>query len=199
MKTTLTYFGFDSSRGLECRLALSAAGVEFEDIRLAREQWMALKPTTPFGALPVLTVGDRRLAQSNAILGDIGRTHGLHPADAWGAAEHDAILASVEDLRSKLPDIRNLDADAAKAAREAFLEGWVTQWARTVSDRITGPFLEGDKLCVADLKLTVVLRSVRSGTYDHIPATSLDAWPKLVALQAAVEAVPALQVWLAKR
>ena len=38
MATTLTYFDFDGSRGLECRMALHIAGVEFTDNRLNREQ-----------------------------------------------------------------------------------------------------------------------------------------------------------------
>jgi glutathione S-transferase len=196
MKTSLTYFAFDGSRGLECRLALAVAGIPFEDVRLTREQWTALKPSTPFGGLPVLDVDGRTLAHSNAILGWVGRTHGLYPTDPWVAAEHDAILQSVEDLRQKLPDVRGLDADAAKAAREAFAQGWLTQWANTVSSRVAGPFLEGEQLSAADLKLFVILRSIGSGTYDHIPASWLDAWPKLRALQAAVEAQPAVHAWL---
>ena len=199
MSTSLTYFGFDGSRGLECRLALAAAGVPFEDVRLTREQWMERKPSTPFGGLPILEVDGRRLAQSNAILGYVGRTHGLHPADPWVAAEHEQIFDSVEDLRYKLPDIRNLDADEAKRVREAFAQGWLAQWAATLSDRIVGPFLEGDTLHVADIKLFVILRSVRSGTYDHVPATSLDAWPKLGALHDAVAAHPAIAAWFASK
>ena len=38
MTVSLTYFDFEGSRGLECRLALKAAGVPFEDVRIRREQ-----------------------------------------------------------------------------------------------------------------------------------------------------------------
>src|SRR5262245_55954367 len=98
---TLTYFDISASRGEECRLALHVAGVDFDDRRIKRDEWMALKPNTPFGSLPVLDVEGRgELAQSNAILGFIGRSHGLHPTDPFEAARHDAILAAVEELRS---------------------------------------------------------------------------------------------------
>ena len=76
----LTYFDMPVSRGEECRLAFALAGADFEDHRLPREAWAALKPTTPFGALPVLEVpGHAPIAQSNAILAYIGRRYGAPP------------------------------------------------------------------------------------------------------------------------
>jgi glutathione S-transferase len=199
MATSLTYFDFDGSRGLECRLALTVAGLPFEDIRLSREQWAALKPKTPFGALPLLDIDGKKLAQSNAILGYIGRTHGLYPADPWQAAQHDALLQSVEDLRVKLPDGKGMSDDEKKAAREAFAAGWLSQWATTVSEQIAGPFVGGDAISVADLKLFVILRSYLSGTYDHVPPSTFDHFPKLLALYAAVASYPAIRAYLEPR
>lgn len=193
MTTSLTYFDFDGSRGLECRLALAVAGVPFEDIRLDRNQWAALKPTTPYGALPLLNVDGRVLAQSTAILNYIGRTHGLLPADPWAAARHDAVMQSVEDLRQKVPGTRDMADDEKKTLREAFAKGWLSQWAATVSDQIVGPFLDGDAISVADLKLYVILRAYLTGGYDHIPASTFDAWPKIGALYNAVDAHPGVR------
>ena len=199
MTTSITYFDFDGSRGLECRLALSAAGVPFDDIRLDRAQWAALKPSTPYGAVPILTVDGRVLAQSSAILNYIGRTHGMQPADPWTAARHEAIMQSVEDLRQKVPGTRDMPDDEKKTQREAFTKGWLSQWASTVSDQIVGPFLEGDALNVADLKLYVILRAYLTDDYDHIPASTFDAWPKVGALYAAVGAHPGVTKYFASR
>lgn len=196
MTITLTYFDLHGSRGLECRLALAVAGLAFTDERLSREQWSARRASTPFAGLPVLTVDDRVLSQSNAILGWIGRGNGLHPADPWTAAEHDAVMVSVEDLRGKIPSPQS--DDEKKVAREAFAAGWLTHWATTIDQRVAGPFLEGDRLQVADIKLYVILRSFMRGAYDHIPASFFDTWPKLASLYAAVEAHPAVHAHLAK-
>ena len=192
MSTTLTYFDFDGSRGLECRLALSVAGIPFTDHRLDREQWREARPGLPFGALPVLTEGDRTIAQSTAILNYVGRGHGLHPSDPWTAAEHDALMHSVEDLRHKVPGTRGMDEDEKKKLREEFAAGWLTRWARTVNERVQGPFLQGDELNVADLKLYVILRAYLSDGYDHIPAAFFDAYPALKGLVDAVDAHPAV-------
>lgn len=195
----LSYFDFDGSRGLEGRLALTVAGVPFEDVRVGRGQWMDLKPTLPFGALPVLEVDGAVLPQSNAILTWIGRTHDLHPADPWRAAEHEALMQSVEDLRAKVPSARDLPEEDKKVAREAFAHGWLSQWAEVVSSHIQGPFLEGEHVNVADIKLYVILRAFMSGGYDHIPGSFFDGFPKLKVLHDAVDAHPAVQGWFASR
>ena len=198
MSIRLTYFDFDGSRGLECRLALTVAGVPFEDNRIGRAQWTELKPTVPFGALPVFEHDGRTLSQSSAILRYIGAGHGMHPTDPWIAAEHDALMQSVEDLRYKVPG-RGLSDEDKKTAREEFAAGWITRWATTVSERIVGPFVEGDALNVVDLKLYTILRAYLTGGYDHIPASFFDAFPALQAFVAAVDAHPAVKGYFAGR
>jgi glutathione S-transferase len=65
-KPKLIYFDAPVSRGEECRLALHVAGVDFDDVRIKREDWPALKPKTPFGSLPVFELpGKPPLAHSN--------------------------------------------------------------------------------------------------------------------------------------
>src|SRR6516164_5441794 len=52
----LTYFDFHGGRGEPARLALSIAGIPFEDDRVQFTDWERRKVDTPFGALPVLEV-----------------------------------------------------------------------------------------------------------------------------------------------
>lgn len=199
MTTRLTYFGFDGSRGLECRLALTLAGIPFEDVRLSRDQWAAMKAQTPYGGLPLLEIDGRSLSQCNAILTWIGRTHDLHPADPWRAAEHEAVMCSVEDLRNKMPGTSAMTDDEKRIARQDFAAGWLAQWAESTSRQIRGPFLDGERISVADLKLYTILRSFHRGAYDHLPASVFDAWPKIQALYAAIDARPEVQGWFAAR
>ncbi|MCO4771624.1 MAG: glutathione S-transferase family protein [Deltaproteobacteria bacterium] len=196
MSTSLTYFNFDASRGLECRLALTIAGVPFEDVRLKREQWPETKLTMPYGALPVLEIDGKKLAQSTAILRYLGSQHGMHPADAWTASQHDSLMQSVEDLRHKMPGGRGMPDEEKKEKREAFSAGWLTRWAATIDDQLQGPYLEGETLHVADLKLYTVLRAFMTDNYDHIPATFFDPWPSIRTFYEAVDAHEGVRAWL---
>lgn len=198
-KYKLVYFDFSGSRGEECRLALQAAGVDFEDCRLTREQWAQYKPSTPYGAIPVLEVpGKPALAQSNAILTYVGRRYGLHPDDAWEAALHEAILAAAEKVRTALgPSGKISDPEEKKKAREELASGFLQTWGANIERQIKGPFVAGERLMVADIKLFQIVASLTSGVIDHIPKTVFSAFPKLEALYAAVTQHPKIAEWRA--
>jgi glutathione S-transferase len=196
-KYKLTYFDFSGSRGEECRLALHVAGVDFEDNRITRETWQALKASTPYGAVPVLELeGKPPLAQSNAILTYVGRRYDLHPSDPWEAARHEAILAAVEELRAALGPSGKLSDPAEKQrAREELASGYLQTWGRNIEQQITGPFVAGDRIQVADIKLFQIVASFKSGTLDHIPVTVFSAFPKLEGVHEAVTRHPKIVDW----
>jgi prostaglandin-H2 D-isomerase / glutathione transferase len=197
----LTYFDIPSSRGEECRLALHCGGAAFEDDRLARGAWPEIKPTTPYGSVPVLEVeGKGKLAQSNAILRYLGSAHGLHPSDAFEAARHEAVMCAVEELRARIdPSMRTDDADAKKRMREELAAGYMQQWGAAVERQIgDGPFLAGAQLNVADIKLYVVVNWFQKGVLDHLPPDVLAGYPKLTRLVAAVREHPGVVGWYAK-
>ena len=200
-KPKLTYFDAPMSRGEECRLALHVAGVAFEDVRVKRDEWMKLKPTTPFGSMPILELrGHPPLAQSNAILVLIGRRHGLHPKDDFEAARHEAMMQHVEDLRANVsPTLRVKDEDEKKRAREQLAATYLPVWAANAEKQIgDGPFFGGAALQVVDLKLYMVMRWFQSGVLDHIPATVFAAFPKLNRLHDAVRDHAGVKSWNAK-
>ncbi len=196
-KYKLTYFDFAGSRGEECRLALSVAGVDFEDHRIERSQWSAMKPTTPFGSLPFLQVaGKAPLAQSNAILSYVGRTHGLHPSDPWEAALHEAVMAAAEDLRVEVNATGSIeDPDEKRRVREQLVSGNMQTWGQRVERQITGPFVSGERMHVVDIKIYQVVRAYRQGVIDHVPGTVFASFPKLEALYTAVHAHPKIAAW----
>jgi len=198
-KMTLTYFDAPVSRGEECRLALFVAGVPFTDDRLKPGEFGKRKGATPFGAVPYLTAeGHPTIAQSNAILRLIGSLHGLHPAEPWEAARHEALMGAIEDMRVRLTATRLPDAAALKTAREEFARGYLKEWAGHVQAQLGDPFVSGANLQVADLKLFVVMGPIVKGTMDHIPANVFEDFPKLTKHQAAVKAHPKVAEWYAK-
>jgi prostaglandin-H2 D-isomerase / glutathione transferase len=196
----LSYFDFSGSRGEDCRLAFVAAGVPFEDRRLKREEWAALKPSAPYGSLPLLEIeGKPLLAQSNAILMYIGHSYGLLPKDAWRAALHHAVLDAVEELRTALaPSGKFQDQEEKKRAREEFTAGPLRAWATRIEAQIQGPFLEADALSVADIKVCTMMNSFISGSIDFVPKDAFATFPRLTRLYEAVYAQPQIAAWRAR-
>lgn len=200
-KPKLTYFDAPVSRGEECRLALHIAGVDFEDVRINAADWPALKPQTPFGALPTYEEpGCPVLAQSNAILVLIGRRHDLHPKNDFEAARHEAMMHYVEDLRGTVgPTLRIKDEAEKKKAREALAESYLPAWGKNAERRLgEGPFFAGAKLHVVDLKLYMAVHWFAGGKVDYVPATIFSPYSKLMRLHGAVRDYPAVKAWYAK-
>ena len=201
-KPKLMYFDAPVSRGEECRLALHLAKVDFEDVRIKRDQWPGIKPTTPFGSVPVYEVlGKPPLAQSNAILTLIGREHGLHPKDEFEAARHQAMMEHVEDMRHHVsPTLRITDEAEKKKAREALATGFLPTWAAFAEKQIgDGPFFGGANLNVVDLKIFIAYRWVASGALDHIPKTTFDSYKKLTRIHDAVRDDARVKAWQDKK
>jgi len=196
----LTYFDAPASRGEECRLALHLSGVDFEDHRLKPAEWAALKPHTPFGALPTFELpGHPVLAQTNAILVLIGRKHGLHPKDDLEAARHEAMMHHVEDLRVEIGRTLRMNDDDKKRTRTAIAETTLPAWAANAEKQLAGgPFFAGDKLHVVDLKLFVMIRWLAGGKLDHIPADIITRYPKLIRVHDSVRDHAGVKAWYAR-
>jgi glutathione S-transferase len=200
-KPKLTYFDAPVSRGEECRLAFHIAGVEFEDVRIKREDWPALKSKTPFGGIPVLEMpGHAPLGESNAILVLIGRQHGLHPKDDFEAARHEAMMCQVEILRVVVGQtMRITDHAEKKAARETLVASFLPTWGENIEKQIgDGPFFGGVKLHVVDLKLHMAVRWLAGGKLDYIPATIFAGFPRLTRVHDAVRDDARVMAWYAR-
>lgn len=201
----VTYFDFSGSRGEEVRLALAIAGLPFEDNRLDRPSFAQMKSQFPFGSLPTLEIeGLGVFAQSNAILRLIGRQNGLYPEDPYEAARHDALMDAAEDLRHRIsPTMRMPDGPEKVAARQQLAAEYVPLWGACVDRALAaaspaGPFVMGDRIGVADLKLYMVDRWISSGSVDHIPGSVLDPHARLKRLAEAVRTHPAVAAWSAR-
>ena len=199
-KPTLTYFDIPTSRGEEVRLALTIAGVAFNDERLTRAQWDERKASSPYGAMPIYSVEGRPpLAQSNAILRMLGGQHGLLPSDPWESARHEGVMVAVEEMRATLgPTQRIKDPDEKKKAREALAAEFFPTWCGQIEKQIQGPFIGGASIGVADLKVFVALTPLLDGKIDHIGADTFKPFSKLLALVAAVKAHPKVAGWYAR-
>jgi glutathione S-transferase len=203
-KIKITYFDFDGGRGEPARIALSIAGIPFEDDRVPGSAWPARKEQTPFGSMPVLEVDGRRISQSNTINRYVGKLAGLYPEDPWQAALCDELCDAIEDYNLLLGQTMGIsDLEALRAAREKLLNGKLPVFLRrfeTLLEEHGGGWYVDGRLTIADLKLNDVVRHLQSGKLDFIPKHIVEqVAPKLAAHRARVLAEPRVAAYYARR
>eukprot|EP00656_Telonema_subtile_P056698 TRINITY_DN912_c0_g1_i1.p1 TRINITY_DN912_c0_g1~~TRINITY_DN912_c0_g1_i1.p1 ORF type:complete len:230 (-),score=63.16 TRINITY_DN912_c0_g1_i1:170-859(-) len=195
----LTYFDF-TGRAEAIRLALKIGSVEFSEERLAFQDWPAVKPSTPWGSLPFLTLSDGSvLGQQRAILRLIGRSTNLYPEDPLQAARVDELMDAADDIINTVNNAgRGLETEAKLAARtEAAAPGGVAGLAfDTVESFIvthgSNGHSVGDQLTLADLMTFQVASLVCCGFFDGVGGEVLERYPHIQACRKLVGNVPAV-------
>ena len=203
-KLTLTYFDFDGGRGEPARLALSIAGIEFEDRRVPADAWPGLKSQMPYGVLPVLEVDGRTLTQSNAINRYVGKLANLYPTDQWQAALCDEVMDALEDIGQQIVATFPIkDAAEKKAARERLVAGPISLYLSRLHAQLEqrgGEYFADGRLTIADLRVFVWIRHLRSGALDHVPTDLAEhIGPSLVRQAERLSAHPSISAYYARR
>lgn len=196
----LVYFDFNGGRGEAARLAMAIGSVAFEDERIGVEAWPAYKNSTPFGQLPVLHVDGEEITQTNTINRYVGKLAGLYPQDDLDAARCDEVMSAVEDVMFGIvPTLFMEDEDEKRKAREALAEGPIPLVVRRIGEMLDlrgGEYFAGGQLTVADLKVFLWVRYLRSGLLDYVPTDIVDnVAPNLVAHFERTNSHPAIVSW----
>jgi glutathione S-transferase len=176
-KLKLTYFDFDGGRGEPARLALHIGGIAFEDQRITGKDWPAFRDKTPFLAMPTLEVDGKVVSQSNSINRYVGKLSGLYPKDDWQALLCDEVMDAAEDISARIGQTIDLPADTKKKAREELAAGHIARYLEQFQARLKsagGEYFADGRLTVADLKVFMLIRWLRSGVLDHIPKDLVD-------------------------
>ena len=115
---------------------------------------------------------------------NVGKLADLYPTDLWQAALCDEVLEAVEDIMNKIVATFNLPEDQKKSQRQALAEGPITFYLTKLQQRLEehgGRYFAADRMSVADLKVFIWIRNLRSGVLDHIPTDLADrVAPKLM-------------------
>merc|ERR1711971_1203854 len=101
-KVKLTYFNL-RARAETARLLLAYGGIQYEDYRVRATfehpgEWTEMKPTTPYGGLPLLEWDGVCIAQSMAIARFLAREVGLAGRNSLEAAQVDEVVDAVNDI-----------------------------------------------------------------------------------------------------
>jgi glutathione S-transferase len=185
---------------------LALSGDDWADERVPGAKWGAIKPTTRYGQMPVLTCGDGRvLTQSRAIARYLAKSvtvqgQPLYPEDAWLAYQVDEYIEALEDVRAKLGRTFAIkDQKEKEAARAALFAtdgtGEVFEGLKRIEGLISpGGCMVGESVTLADAWLFAVVNQFRCGFLDGVPRDGwMEGLPKLQAVVAKVGAVPKLR------
>jgi glutathione S-transferase len=126
----------------------------------------------------------------------------LYPTDDLQALYCDEALEAIEDILHYLVPTFGLEGEELKTAREKLIDGWLSVYVKGLGELLArgGNYFADNRLTVADLKVFVLVRWLRSGSLDHIPADLVERLaPGLVAHQERVESDPVVTAYYASR
>ncbi|XP_071808423.1 glutathione S-transferase-like [Asterias amurensis] len=195
----LTYFDIRGKAEV-IRLMFAASGVEFEDKRIAVEDWSKIKPSTPFGRLPVLEFDGNVLPETKAIAGFVARATGLYGQSSLEQARIDVVMEIIHDLQLTF-SIGQVQKDAKNKEEliKSFFEKDCLKFVNwleglLVQNQGGDGFFVGDSVSMADLDFYAGHELLLKGN----PAAFQNA-PKLTSLIARVEEIPKIKDWLPNR
>merc|ERR1711963_8551 len=191
-----TYFDI-RGRGEITRLLFAAAKKQLNEVRVQFADWPKLKPTMPFGQLPLLNISGSYYAQSLAIQAYIAKEFGMYPTNNRDALMTDQIALAREDLlttESKVfgggPTTTENNATLAKANPL-----YLGNFNKFIQENPTkSGFVIGNKMSFADI---VLLEGTQ--TVFQTNPTILDQYPELKTLRAKVAAQDGVKQYLLQR
>ena len=199
MAYRLHYFPI-RGRGEQIRLLCHACAIPFEDVRVTRTDFVALRAEGParlaFGSLPMLEDDGFFLVQGPAIMSYLGTKHGARPSDLRAAARCDALTLGAEDLRIRY--FRAFGEDAAKKAefvRGDWAERWLPRLDGLLAQNGSDHHFVGRTLTTADVALWDVLDAVT----HFIEGATLAGAARLQGFYQAFASQPAIAAYLAAR
>jgi glutathione S-transferase len=200
----LIYFDFDGGRGEPLRIALSMGNIPFEDHRFPVAQFQEYSDRTPLRQVPVMEIDGEEVTQTNALLRYVGKMTGLYPDDALEALYCDEAMDMAEDISTQVVrTFRMEDEEEKRLAREALCAGPLRMYLARFAyllDKRGGKFLAGDQLTIADLKIFLWVRNLRSGILDYIPTSLVEqVAPSLVEYFERINAEPGVVDYYKKR
>eukprot|EP00879_Flechtneria_rotunda_P004904 GHRR01005178.1.p1 GENE.GHRR01005178.1~~GHRR01005178.1.p1 ORF type:complete len:218 (+),score=60.93 GHRR01005178.1:172-825(+) len=201
MVLTLIYFNLPA-RAEVARLLLTIGKIDFEDKRIDREEWPALKPQMPFHQVPVLEVDGKQLAQMAAIDRYCAKITGHLPDDPWQAALADQAYFFCEDVWMTIaPTMFIKDPEEKTKARQDLLQGVLGDKLKLLTKLVEdkpGKYLSGDMVTHGDLGVFGTLSTLKSGWLDGIPHDILSSYPALKEFRNSIASLPEVAAFYSK-
>ncbi|KAI9620366.1 hypothetical protein KEM48_008189 [Puccinia striiformis f. sp. tritici PST-130] len=183
----LTYFDMKGGRGDSIRMAFHYAGIPFEDERLTREEFGAIKDSLPSGQLPILSIDDKKVISQEV--------QSYVTLVAWQAS----IQMIEKKLSVSISRCVLLTHPGKEIVTKMVIEERIPKMLRHLDkylDQKQTTFSAGNKLTVADLRIYSALTFYESGILQVLPTDILDKYPHIVKLHQAIEGDEKISSWI---
>ncbi|CAH2301323.1 hematopoietic prostaglandin D synthase [Pelobates cultripes] len=189
----LTYFNFKGRAEL-IRYIFAYKNTEYEDVRIEFSEWPALKPSIPYGQLPILEIDGVVYHQSIAIARYLAKQAGLVGKTDLDNLRIDAIIDSLDDFISAFP-WSEPDEEKKKQKQEEYIKnGSPTLLAALEKSLGDKTWFAGDYVTWADFYWDTFSDGLEA--FDPNFAKNL---PNLQALKKRVQSISQIASWLERR
>ncbi len=188
-----------SSAAYRVRIALALKGLTYETVEVnlvaGEQRDAAFRARNPQGLVPALEIDGAVIGQSLAIIDYLDALYPDPPLMPREPLARARVLAQALVIAADIHPITNLRvlnrlADqfgADQPAKDDWYRHWIAQGFTALEEMAgNGPFLGGDAPNLADICLVPQMYNARRF------ALPLEAYPKLVAADAAAQAIPAI-------
>jgi len=196
----LIYFD-GRGRGEIIRLLFAYNDIKYTDERIKREDWPALKPSSPFGQLPILEVDGVKLCQSNACARYLARKTNLAGRTDLDQAKADMLVDCYDDATKPILSFFMEKDEAKKAeAKKKYCEEQLPASlalleALLISNSGGDKWFVGSELTWADIAFMNFVQWTAMGG----AVNPLAKFPKLAALDERVKKLPKIAKWIEAR
>ncbi|XP_067413493.1 hematopoietic prostaglandin D synthase [Emydura macquarii macquarii] len=189
----LTYFNL-RGRAEIIRYLFAYSDIKYEDRRIEQVDWPKIKPTIPFGKIPILEVDGVTIHQSLAIARYLAKETGLAGQTLLEQALVDAIVDTIDDFMSTFP-WGEKNQDVKQQAFDDLLTNTAPGLLRDLNSFLgDNKWLVGNSVTWADFYWDVC-----STTLLFLKPGLINNHPKLLALKERVQALPAITAWIKQR
>ncbi|CAL1547973.1 unnamed protein product [Lymnaea stagnalis] len=181
------------------RLILSAAGREFEDVRLARDKWPEFKPRTPFGQVPVVEIDGVAYAQTAALASYLAKEFNFYGKNNLEGLKIDIVGNLTEDLiQSFARSFREQDPvkkeEILKEIKKEVGPRFLGYFEKILKDNGTG-FVVGDRVTLADL----IIYDISTGFLKPTVEDSIKDFPLVQKVVETVGEIDGIKKYVASR
>ncbi|KAK9506833.1 hypothetical protein O3M35_008695 [Rhynocoris fuscipes] len=197
-KTKLTYFNL-TGLGEPIRLMLAYGNIEYEDCRVSRQEWAAMKPSLAWPHLPMLEIDGKTLFHSMAICRYLAKRMNLSGGNSdWLNVQIDMTVDSLNDFRAKVVGYYYLPDSEERERRKAavivdILPVYLDRFEKQVSTN--KGYLVAEQLTWADI---IFLSFIEYISY-MLDKPLLEKHPMLKEYHQRLKSLPGIEEWLKTR